>query len=414
MNRTLEAIARAIFKSWFIDFDPVIDNAILNGKPIPEEFRERAEVRREILARSQPSPPAPLPEVEGEHYRGGFDFSGLVETSRELRKTQTPAEEIMWELLRDRRLMGAKFRRQHQIGDYIADFYCHDHKLVVELDGGVHRTQEAKDAKRDAYLESLGLTVLRFPNDEVLDAVERVLSQIAQAADVASPFGRGGGEGVATCRDLFPDSFQDSPLGKIPKGWEVAVLGNVAARRQETVKPESIEDETPYVALDDMPRESIALSSWKHAEGIASSKSRFRKGDVLFGKLRPYFHKVVAAPTDGVCSTDIVVVRAKQEKWSAFLLMLCSSKEFVAYNSAVMTGTKMPRTNWKDMSKYELACPPDAIVEAYEAATLPLIQQIVASIHECRQLSSVRETLLAPLLSGEVVMRDNSAQRDYQ
>jgi len=219
MNRTLEAIARAIFKSWFIDFDPVIDNAILNGKPIPDEFAERAEVRREILARSQPSPPTPLPEVEGRNYRGGFGFAGLVEKARELRRKETPAEEILWELLRDRRLLDLKFRRQHQIGDYVADFYCHERELVIELDGGIHRTREAKDAKRDAYMQTLGLTVLRIPNADVLENPDGVLSRIMEVVQLSpSPSGRGGGEGVASYRHLFPDSFQDSPPRQDPEG----------------------------------------------------------------------------------------------------------------------------------------------------------------------------------------------------
>lgn len=81
MNETLEAMAQALFKSWFIDFDPVIDNAILAGNPIPGEFAQRAEQRRAILAQNQPSPPAPLPGGEGRHYRGA---EGLPNSIRQL------------------------------------------------------------------------------------------------------------------------------------------------------------------------------------------------------------------------------------------------------------------------------------------------------------------------------------------
>ena len=110
-------------------------------------------------------------------YSGGFDFSGLVSIARELRKNQTSAEEIMWELVRNHRFMNLKIRRQHQIGDYIVDFYCHEHKLVLELDGEVHlvEKQAKKDHKRDAYLKSLGFTILRFKNDEFLLSPEKTL-----------------------------------------------------------------------------------------------------------------------------------------------------------------------------------------------------------------------------------------------
>jgi len=125
------------------------------------------------------------------NYRGGFEFSGLVDEARSLRAKQTPAEEMLWELLRNHKLMGLKFRRQHQIGDYIVDFYCHDQGLVIELDGKVHATEERrkKDQKRDAYLSSCGFKVLRFQNNELFNSPQQVLDSIAR--EVTSPSGRG-------------------------------------------------------------------------------------------------------------------------------------------------------------------------------------------------------------------------------
>lgn len=123
-------------------------------------------------------------------------FAGLVERARELREKQTPAEEILWELLRGRQLEGSKFRRQHQFGGYICDFYCHEASLVVECDGEVHESDKAKahDKKRDAYFRSQNLKVLRFPNAMVRDETEAVLMKIAKA--LPSTSGRGvGGEG---------------------------------------------------------------------------------------------------------------------------------------------------------------------------------------------------------------------------
>jgi type I restriction enzyme R subunit len=154
----------------------------------------------------QPSSPALLPRGEGSenagHYRGGFEFSGLLETARKLRQEQTPAEDLLWALLRNRQLLGAKFRRQHQFGEYICDFYCHEAKLVVECDGKPHSEEQRqkKDAKRDAYLRALGLKVLRFENRIVLQETDRVFAAIAaQLPDcLPSPVGRGaGGEGGA-------------------------------------------------------------------------------------------------------------------------------------------------------------------------------------------------------------------------
>ena len=137
--------------------------------------------------------PSPSPRGRGEmpHYRGGFQFAGLVERARELRKSQTPAEQILWDMLRDRRFLNLKFRRQHQIGDYIADFYCHDLKLIIELDGSIHRLSdiEKKDIKRDNYLNSLGFKILCIQNQAVFDNPDKVLEMIHKEI-IPSPYGR--------------------------------------------------------------------------------------------------------------------------------------------------------------------------------------------------------------------------------
>ncbi|WP_071782726.1 Eco57I restriction-modification methylase domain-containing protein [Planktothrix agardhii] len=100
--------------------------------------------------------------------------------AKELRQQQTPAEKVLWECLRDRRFCDAKFRRQHNIDRFIADFYCHSAKLVIELDGSVHNSQVDQDQERDAWMRSQGLTVLRFRNQEVFDGLERVLLRIME------------------------------------------------------------------------------------------------------------------------------------------------------------------------------------------------------------------------------------------
>ena len=139
---------------------------------------------------------------------------------------------------------------------------------------------------------------------------------------------------------LFPDRLVDSELGEVPQGWEVRALGDVAKQRRSGARPEEIDSDTPYIALEHMPKRCIALSEWGRADGLASNKFRFERGDILFGKLRPYFHKVGVAPLDGVCSTDIVVIYPVSEDWFGFLLGHVSSREFVDYTDAGATGTR--------------------------------------------------------------------------
>ncbi|MDD2700055.1 MAG: ATP-dependent RNA helicase HrpA [Sideroxydans sp.] len=112
----------------------------------------------------------------------------LLTHARLLRKNATDAENLLWQLLRRNQLHGFGFRRQHPLGAYILDFYCHQSKLAIELDGGQH-AEEAQldhDAKRSAWLQAQGITVLRFWNNEVLTNAEGVLQRISEALK-ASP-----------------------------------------------------------------------------------------------------------------------------------------------------------------------------------------------------------------------------------
>ncbi|MDD5466176.1 MAG: endonuclease domain-containing protein [Anaerolineales bacterium] len=105
----------------------------------------------------------------------------MLKRARRLRKDQTPAEATLWARLRDGRLDNLKFRRQHPIGPFIADFYFPQARLVIELDGGVHRGQMEYDQDRTAWLNSQGYRVIRFSNHEVRYQLEAVLEAIRLA-----------------------------------------------------------------------------------------------------------------------------------------------------------------------------------------------------------------------------------------
>ena len=95
-----------------------------------------------------------------------------------MRKQPTKTENILWQRLRRKQVDGRKFRRQHPIGPYIIDFYCHSARLIVEVDGDVHAFQEAYDAERTAWLEAQGCRVIRYSNQDVFQNVDGVLQGI--------------------------------------------------------------------------------------------------------------------------------------------------------------------------------------------------------------------------------------------
>jgi type I restriction enzyme S subunit len=206
--------------------------------------------------------------------------------------------------------------------------------------------------------------------------------------------------------DLVPNSFKDSEPGEIPKGWHVGKFGDIADNARIGISPEQIPAGAVYVGLEHIPKRSIALDSWGTSDGLESGKFRFSAGDILFGKLRPYFHKVAVAPEGGVCSTDILVIRPKSPEWAAFTMCLASSTEVVEYASALADGTRMPRTNWHDLARYEIALPPLTVAAIFDRQTAPWIQSIQENIRESRILATIRDALLPKLLSGEIRVRD--------
>ena len=106
------------------------------------------------------------------------DYRKRLPNARKLRQESTDAEQKFWYQVKDRRLEGHKFRRQVGVGHYIVDFLCLDKRLVIELDGGQHDENRAKDEQRSRYIESQGFRVIRFWNNEVLQNMSGVLETV--------------------------------------------------------------------------------------------------------------------------------------------------------------------------------------------------------------------------------------------
>ncbi len=205
---------------------------------------------------------------------------------------------------------------------------------------------------------------------------------------------------------LFPSRLVEGEGGLIPAGWSTGTLRDIAASPRRSTRPAEMAPAAPYIGLEHMPRRSIALTQWDTSATLKSNKWAFQEGEILFGKLRPYFHKVGLAPVDGVCSTDIVVIAPSDPAWSAFVLGLVSSSAFVSYADQGSTGTRMPRTSWALMARYPIAIPPIPVAKAFQGLVQPLLDRIILSIHETRSLVRLRDSLLPRLLSGTIRVRD--------
>jgi very-short-patch-repair endonuclease len=120
-----------------------------------------------------------------ENWQADFFYGSSPDTFKKakvLRRNMTKPELLLWEKLRRKQLFGLRFRLQHPINNYIADFYCHSVKLVIEIDGAQHNEAEYKeyDIAREEMMQMLGITTLRFKNKQVIDEVESVISEIKE------------------------------------------------------------------------------------------------------------------------------------------------------------------------------------------------------------------------------------------
>lgn len=170
----------------------------------------------------------------------------------------------------------------------------------------------------------------------------------------------------------------------------------------EAFDPFEVDAELPAVGLEHLPRRSTTLRDWGRAADLGSRKYRFQPGDTLFGKIRPYFHKVAMAPMEGICSTDAIVVRALDEQLAGYVLAVASSDQFVAHAVATSNGTKMPRADWKVLSAYPVSAPPQSLLREWASQLEGLAWASSALAMQNSTLRDARDELLPRLISAQI------------
>jgi len=198
------------------------------------------------------------------------------------------------------------------------------------------------------------------------------------------------------------DPMVDSELGPIPKGWEVTCLGDLCSEVRQTVKPDQMPPCTPYIGLEHIPRRSITLNDWGNLDSVQSTKLKFKSGEILFGKIRPYFHKVAFALVGGVCSTDAIVIVPNRVDLFSLVLSTVSSDEFVSHATQTSQGTKMPRANWKVMTEFSVPLAPSDLLNRFNCIIDPIIAQCKNLALRNRPLAKKRDLLLPRLVSGQL------------
>ena len=175
---------------------------------------------------------------------------------------------------------------------------------------------------------------------------------------------------------------------------ETIKVSDVATLIRENIAASDIDESMNYVALEHIPRHSLYSHEWTNSEGVMSNKSGFKVGDILFGKLRPYFHKVSIAAVDGIASTDILVLRPKPG-FEVLAQSALSSEDLIEYATQVSSGTRMPRASWKDIMNYEVTV---KNVEILQESLSGFDTYSRALIHENKVLTETRDALIKRLI----------------
>lgn len=209
----------------------------------------------------------------------------------------------------------------------------------------------------------------------------------------------------ALMQKLFTEGARGEPqketeIGLVPESWEVVELGDVCERVSINVEPNK-DGNTPYVGLEHIIPGRLQLYNWGYENEIVSSKSKFKKDEILYGKLRPYLDKAVIAPFDGICSTDILVFTGKKEIENEYLIHFFHTEKLVGYANSTTTGVQHPRTSWNSLKRLKISLP-DKDEQTEIAKSLNTLEDQIEILDKKKQtLTDLFKTLLHELMTGQ-------------
>ncbi len=183
---------------------------------------------------------------------------------------------------------------------------------------------------------------------------------------------------------------------KESENWKDIALDDIIENKRNNVKVENIPNNSIYVGLEHIPRKSIVLNNHGSTEEVSSDKLRASKGDILFGKIRPYFHKVSVNPYDEIyCSGDALVFNAKQKELYGFVLLTVFSTKFVNYAVKLSNGAKMPRAEWKDLKEFTVKIPDKETLFTLNKVVNKSLKYIFSNLDEITKLDDFKQLVIS-------------------
>jgi len=278
-------------------------------------------------------------------------------------------------------------------------------ELFTKLDAGVDALKKAKEQikrYRQAVLkyafEGKLTEEWREANMDKLESASVLLEQIKE--ERKKKLGK-------KYRELSP--VDTSELPELPEGWIWVRIGNVIEPSDKKIDPLKLENK-PYIGLEHIEKDTGKLLGYGQSSEIRSTKSLFYKGDLLYGKLRPYLNKVCVVDFDGVCSTDILVFSKSPYISNKYMAYRFLCKDFVRFANQNISGVQHPRTNYNVLSQFIIPLPPlteqQKIVEEIERRFSVTDEVEKAIDNSLKQAERLRQSILKKAFEGKLVPQD--------
>jgi type I restriction enzyme S subunit len=188
----------------------------------------------------------------------------------------------------------------------------------------------------------------------------------------------------------------------VPDGWKKGTLGNIADNVGKTEKKEKRDNYAYYLPIDCLPKKSLAYTDFNDIALAESSLIAFKANDILFGAMRPYFHKVVIARDEGLTRSTCFVINSKQDYMWSYLTMLLFSVDTINYATRISVGTTMPYVRWKDFVQMPVLIPNENVAIAFKKQFMSIADKITKLAKQNIYLSQARDRLLPTLMNGEI------------
>jgi len=407
-NKTLEAIAQALYKRWFVDFEfPAAEPNLLQ---LPS-FQGGVPEGRGGINNSCPKGGAASDRIIN-------NKSALKTFRKQLRNSLTAAEAKLWTHLQNKQLNGRKFRRQFSIDNYILDFYCPSEKLAIELDGEVHNieTQAKYDNERDLFLSYYGIKVLRFENkvvfeniDYLLECIKKEFGRDTASAATTPPFGHPslkGGE--LKGYKSSGGKMINSELGEIPAGWRVGTIEDLI----------DILSGFAFSSLDFSKYGKYKLVTIKNVQdryfnpNTKDNLTKFPKkmpdhcklnsGDILLS-LTGNVGRICFVNGEGyLLNQRVAKLRAKNACDYAFTYLLFLQDLIFSLLQNIASGTAQQNLSPIKIKKICIIIADRTTLDRFGEVANKLIQKINDNNSQIQTLSSIRDALLPKLISGKI------------